>query len=132
MARRRRLNPTSAPRYTLKAYRVHYMPGLPESLVMNVAMSQSTAWMGRFGQFNTVWEEKVKPLLVQENVPQALHGLYRGFTNEFLSKVVIKGSARREEIVDKWTGLGLRRDILDRIADVLLELKPHTEAGGGG
>jgi len=131
MPRRRRFGVTSIDRYQLKAFRVHYMPGIPEDIVRAVASNQTSAFTAGFGLYNRVWREKVVPILEDEHVPQMDYAKYRGFMNEYLSKVVIKGTTSGDEVIRKWTGQGADPTILTRIAEELNMIKVKHEEHGG-
>jgi len=127
MARKRRFGPTSIDRYQLKAYRVHYMPGVPEDLVRTVAMNQTASFTSGFGMYTTVWRERVVPILEKHNVPKMDYAKYRAFMNEFLSKVATKGTASPEELVEKWAGQGCDRGILAEIVEAITQKKEEHE-----
>jgi len=129
MARRKRFGLTSADRYRLKAFRVHYLPGIPEDLVKTVSDNQTASFTAGFGIFNRLWKEKVVKVLEDNRVPAMHRGIYRGFLNEYVGKVMIRGSATKDEIIEKWTGLGADARILREIVDTLGEIKiEHEEA----
>ena len=129
MAKKRRYGVTSTDRYLLKAYRVHYIPGIPEDIVRMVAHNQTASWSAGFGMYSRVWREKVVPILAEMGVPTPFWAPYRAFTNEYLSKVVEKGTATPEQIIEKWSANGCRRDVLMRIVEVLPEKKSQNVGG---
>jgi len=127
MARKRRFGPTSIDRYQLKAFRVHYMPGIPEDLVRAVSMNQTASFTAGFGPYNRLWNARVVPILRRHDVPRMDYAKYRAFFNEFLSKVSIKGTASPEELMEKWAGQGCDLTILQEIVEALSKKKEEHE-----
>lgn len=127
MARKKRFGITSVDRYRIKAYRVHYMPGIPEDIVRMVASNQTAAWMGGFGIYSRAWNEKVKGILKRHNIPSLMWGPYRAFINEFISKVVEKGTQDPEAVIRKYADMGLNELVLREIVEYLPAKKPENE-----
>jgi len=128
MPKKRTFGPTSIDRYQLKAFRVHYMPGIPEDLVRAVSMNQTASFTAGFGPYNKLWTSRVVPILKKHNVPRMDYAKYRAFFNEFLSKVAIKGTASAEELMEKWAGQGCEIPVMQDIIDALSRKK--EEHGG--
>jgi hypothetical protein len=125
MARKRREGITTGIRYRIKMLRVMGVP-VPQEWAEEYAMALLQARSTGYGPFKTAWEE-VKPVLMRERVPSALHGLYKAFTNEVISKVQQKKISDLEDLIDKWTKLGLDPHVLQVVGETVVRvIAPET------
>jgi hypothetical protein len=118
MARKRREGVTTGIRYRIKMLRTMGVP-VPQEWAEEYAMSLLQARASGYGAYKTAWEE-VKPVLIHMKVPSALHGLYKAFTNEVVSKVQQRKIADLEDIIEKWTNLGLDPNVLQVIGEAVV------------
>jgi hypothetical protein len=107
MGRKRQEGITTNPRYELKAFAVGMGIGAGNTrLAENYASSLTQARSAGVGVFKNAYQE-IKPVLMRAEVPSALWGLYKAFINEIIAKVQRRKIASIDEIVEKWTKLGL-------------------------
>jgi len=111
--------------YKWKQLQYKFGGQLPEELraemIESTTNSQLMNYEMAYGVFNRVWREIVVPVLVEKNVYSAMWGPYKAFTNELLKKVFGLGRQRptmnAEQVITKWTNLGLNKDVLDAIVN---------------
>lgn len=122
MARKSREGVTTYPRYRGKAYAVGM--GIfhgNERLSMDYADALSSARASGFGVFKEGYRVII-PVLMKEEVPSALWGLYRAYMCELISKCQQRRIASVDEIKDKWVDLGLDSSILDGCAEAVVQI----------
>ena len=113
---------TTPIRYKIKMYKVALgLTGGNERLAEDYADALSHARNQGIGVYRTAFKE-IKPLLMKLDVPSALHGLYKAFVNEIIHKVQRRRIATVDEIVDKWTKLGLDPAVLREVAGSVVEI----------
>ena len=121
MGRKRQEGVTTYPRYKTKMYRVIQDGAIPEEYAKEFAEAVTNARASGFGSYKIAWEE-VKPVLMREEVPSALHGLYKAFTNEVIAKVQQRKIATLDDIIDKWTKQGLDPRILRLVGETVVQV----------
>jgi len=89
--------------------------GVPVEVALTAVDRQKARWRERFGRFTEVWHLAVVPILEANNVPKLMYALYKAFTNQYISKVLIKGTETPELVKTKFTNLGADAGILDEI-----------------
>lgn len=112
MARKRKEGITSNIRYKMKAYAV----GLGvahgnEEMAADYAEALTLARAAGIAPYKMAYEE-IKPVLMREEVPSALYGLYKAFINEIISKTQVRKIASVDQVIDKWVTLGLDAGVL--------------------
>jgi len=128
MGRKRQEGITTNPRYRLKAYAVGFGIGAGNhEMAKEYADALTSARASGVGAFRNAYAE-IKPVLMRANVPSALWGLYKAFINEILAKVQRRKIATMDEVVDKWTKLGLDggvlRDCVSAVGEVMVTEAP--------
>jgi len=96
---------------------------LPEATSIEIAeqttMNQLMNYQMAYGVFNRVWREIVVPVLVEHGIWSPMWGPYKAFTNELLKRALGLGRQRPtmtvDEVVAKWSKMGLTKDVLDAI-----------------
>jgi len=121
---------TTAIRYRIKAYKVALgLTGGNERLAEEYANSLAEARAQGIGVYRVAYKE-AKPVLMRLGVPSALHGLYKAFINELINKVQRRRIATADEIIDKWTKLGLDpavlREVSESVVQIFVEETPST------
>ena len=122
MARKRKEGITSNIRYKMKAYAVGL--GIAhgnEELAMDYADKLTIARAAGIGPYKMAYAE-IKPVLMRNDVPSAFFGLYKAFINEIIAKVQVRKIASSDEIIDKWTRLGLDAGILGECVEAVGEV----------
>jgi len=113
---------TTPIRYKIKAYAVAMgITGGNERLAEEYADALAQSRALGIGVYRVAYKE-IKPLLMKLEVPSALHGLYKAFINELISKVQRRRIATIDEIVDKWSKMGLDPAVLREVAGALVEI----------
>lgn len=121
MPRKRREGITTPVRYMGKMYAVGY--GIfhgNEELAKLYATLLMVARNEGYGIYRTAWNE-CRTVLIQRDVPSALWGLYKAFTNELVHKALIKKVATVDDIIRKWTEFGLDTAVLQDIANAIIQ-----------
>jgi hypothetical protein len=122
LARKRQEGITTNPRFKMKMYAVGFGIGAGNhEYAKEYAESLTQARASGVGIYRNAYQE-IKPVLARERVPSALWGLYKAFANELISKVQRRGIATIDQIVDKWTVLGLDSGVLRAVVNVLVEV----------
>ncbi|MBS7613620.1 hypothetical protein KEJ48_05190 [Candidatus Bathyarchaeota archaeon] len=122
MGRKRQEGITTNPRYKLKAYAVAYGIGAGNSdYAKEYAEALAQARSAGVGVFRNAYAE-IKPVLNREGVPSALWGLYKAFINEIIAKVQRRKIATVDEVIDKWTTLGLDAGVLRLCVETIGEI----------
>jgi len=121
---------TTRIRYKAKAFAIGMgITGGNERLAEEYADVLAEARAQGIGPYRMAYKE-VKPILLKLGVPSALHGLYKAFVNELISKVQRRRIATADEIIDKWTKLGLDPAVLREVAEstvqIFVEETPST------
>ena len=133
MARKRREGISTGIRYRIKMLRTMGVP-IPVEWAEEYAIALSQARASGYGPYKLAWEE-VKPVLMRMEVPSALHGLYKAYTNEVVNKVQQRKIADLEELIEKWVNLGLEPAVLQVVGEtvvrVLQKQTPQPPAKGG-
>ena len=130
---RKRVSITTPLRYTYKVIRVH--GGVPPAeLLSQLGQMQHAAWEAGYGEYRNAWAE-AKPVLLQERVPVAQHGLYRAFVFEYINKVKMRGILSEEELITMWERKGgldpaIMRLIIDRLKSKEEIGETHAKASG--
>mgnify|MGYP003883727311 CR=1 FL=1 len=128
MGRKRRLGLTSLARFRLKAFRVA-AAGVPEELAMDYAMALGDAWQQGFSPYHNMHKLVQEQFFQPRGIPAALRGLYLAFCNEYLARVVRRGIETVDYLIEKWTRLGLDRDVLRELVDFLCRGAGSRRAG---
>ena len=113
---------TTYPRFKGKAYAVGV--GIfagNTTLAMEYAEAVTRARASGYGIYKNAYDE-IKPVLMRNEVPSALWGLYKAFINELIHKVQRKRIATTDEVVGKWERMGLNGDILRQCAEAVVEV----------
>jgi hypothetical protein len=113
---------TTYPRFKGKAYAVGV--GIfsgNATLAMDYANALTQARAAGYGVFKNAYDE-IKPVLMRNDVPSALWGLYKAFINELIHKVQRKRIASTDEVITKWERMGLNADILRQCAEAVVEV----------
>jgi len=127
MGKKKREGITTNPRFKMKAYAVGMgITGGNQQLAMEYAEALTISRAMGIGVFRSAYAE-IKPVLMRTNVPSALWGLYKAFINEIVSKVQQRKIATSDEIIDKWTTLGLDASVLAECVESVGEVI-RTEA----
>lgn len=122
MGRKKQEGITTYPRYKLKAYAVAYGIGAGNAkFAEEYAEALSQARSAGIGVFRNAYAE-IKPVLMREGVPSALWGLYKAFINEILAKVQRRKIATVDDIIEKWSGLGLDAGVLRTCVEAVGEV----------
>ena len=133
MAKKKTEGVTTYPRFKGKAYAVGV--GIfagNTTLAMEYADALTRARASGYGIFKSAYDE-IKPVLMRNEVPSALWGLYKAFINELIHKVQRKRIATTDEVVSKWERMGLNGDILRQCSEAVVEViseetpKPATK-----
>jgi len=122
MAKKKIEGVTTYPRFKGKAYAVGV--GIfsgNATLAMDYANALTQARAAGYGVFKNAYDE-IKPVLMRNDVPSALWGLYKAFINELIHKVQRKRIASTDEIVTKWERMGLNAAILRQCAEAVVEV----------
>jgi hypothetical protein len=122
MAKKKTEGVTTYPRFKGKAYAVGV--GIfsgNATLAMDYANALTQARAAGYGVFKNAYDE-IKPVLMRNDVPSALWGLYKAFINELIHKVQRKRIASTDEVVTKWERMGLNADILRQCAEAVVEV----------
>ena len=122
MAKKKIEGVTTYPRFKGKAYAVGV--GIfsgNATLAMDYANALTQARAAGYGVFKNAYDE-IKPVLMRNDVPSALWGLYKAFINELIHKVQRKRIASTDEVVTKWERMGLNADILRQCAEAVVEV----------
>ena len=135
MGRKRQEGVTTPVRYKLKAYAVGYGIGAGNvEYAKEYAEALTTARASGYGIFKQAYEE-IKPVLMRMGVPSALWGLYKAFINEIINKVQRRKIATVDDIVDKWTKLGLDptvlRECVNAVGEVITVAETPTPSKKG-
>lgn len=125
VARKRRFGITSQVRYKLKLYRL-FGEKPPQELINEFASAVDQAYHLSYGEYYKV-RRKVMNSEVWAKVPTALRGLYLAYVNEVVNKVMTRGIASLDEVVAKWSRMGLDEGLLYEIAEVIGLEKPEVE-----
>jgi hypothetical protein len=134
MGRKKQEGVTTYPRFRMKAYSVGMgiSHGNPE-LSMDYANAMTQARASGYGIYKNAYAE-IKPVLMRNEVPSALWGLYKAFVNEIIAKVQRRKISSIDEVVEKWTKQGLDSAILRECAEAVVEITtevPPTSAVKG-
>jgi hypothetical protein len=134
MGRKKQEGVTTYPRFRGKAYSVGMgiFHGNPE-LSMDYANAMTQARASGYGIYKNAFAE-IKPVLMRNEVPSALWGLYKAFVNELIAKVQRRKIASIEDVISKWERQGLSGDILRQCSDAVVEIvaeQPPTPATKG-
>jgi hypothetical protein len=65
---------------------------------MAVVNKMYGSWKGMFGRFSESWWNAVVPILDAHDVPRMDHAKYKAFVNRYISKCLIKGSQKPENV----------------------------------
>jgi len=98
---------------------------LPEELrrkALTQIESQKAHWSQGFGLLHRVWLSVVDKVLSPQGVPKLMYAMYKAFTNEYVSKVVAKGSETADFVKAKFQKLGADPAVLDQITAVIGEV----------
>lgn len=122
MAKKKVEGVTTYPRFRGKAYAVGFgiFAGNSE-LAMEYANALTQARAAGYGIFKVAYDE-IKPILMRNEVPSALWGLYKAFVNELIHKVQRKRIATTDEVIGKWERMGLNPDILRQCSEAVVEV----------
>jgi len=106
--------------YVEKAYKWRTGGGLaPEDIRRKseaVVNDMYSSWKGIFGRFSETWWNAIVPILESHKVPKLEYAKYRAFVNRYISKVLIKGSQKPENIKADFVDLqGCDPAVLDEI-----------------
>ena len=122
MAKKKVEGVSTYPRFKGKAYAVGFGIFAGNSdLAMDYANALTQARAAGYGVFKNAYDE-IKPVLMRNEVPSALWGLYKAFINELIHKVQRKRIASTDEVVTKWERMGLNADILRQCAEAVVEV----------
>jgi len=119
MARKRQEGISSSKRYRLKMFRVFGL-GVPEEYAKDVAEALKEARDKGIGTYRDAWIS-VSNEVLRGKVPSAMWGLYKAFTNEYISKVCRRKEMTESELRNKWVENGLDDTVLN---DIIEKVKP--------
>ena len=122
MAKKKTEGVTTYPRFKGKAYAVGI--GIfsgNSTLAMEYAEALTRARASGYGIYKNAYDE-IKPVLMRNEIPSALWGLYKAFINELIHKVQRKRIASTDDIIAKWERQGLNGDILRQCAEAVVEV----------
>jgi hypothetical protein len=98
---------------------------LPEDLrvkAMAQVNVQKSHWASGFGVLHKAWMAVAQRVLAPANIPKLQYAVYKAFTNEYVSKVQVKGTELSEEVKAKFTRQGADGGVLDNITAVIGEV----------
>lgn len=122
MGRKRKEGITTNIRYKMKAYSVGLgIASGNEKLAMEYAEALTIARASGIGPYKMAYAE-IKPVLMKNEVPSALFGLYKAFINEIIAKAQVRKIASTDEVIDKWTTLGLDAGVLGECVEAVGEV----------
>jgi len=122
LGRKRQEGITTNPRYKLKAYAVGMGIGANNTrYAEEYAEALTSARSAGVGVFRNAYQE-IKPVLARLEVPSALWGLFKAFANELIAKVQRRGIATIDDIVAKWSNMGLDETALREVVNALVEI----------
>jgi len=84
--------------------------------------AQKSHWAQGFGVLHRAWLAVVDRVLAAQSVPKLQYATYKAYTNQYISKVVMKGSETSDMVVAKFTRLGADPGILVSINSVIGEV----------
>lgn len=84
--------------------------------------AQKSHWAAGFGILHRAWLAVVDRVLAPNNVPKLDYAKYKAYTNQYVSKVVMKGSETSDMVVAKYVRLGADGGILSNINSVIGEV----------
>jgi len=133
-ARRTAIPAVRTESYRLKMLRLH---GAPLALIFGSELAYTITkpfvddmtrkWQERFGEIRQQYFEVVAKILDDEGLIGAERAKYRAFTNELISKVLVKGTEDVEFVIAKHVRLKCDERILRRIANALVPLAAKGE-----
>jgi hypothetical protein len=83
---------------------------------------QKAHWSSGFGVLHKAWLAVVDRVLAPNNVPKLMYAMYKAFTNQYISKVQIKGTETADSVKTKYVRLGADAGTLDSITSVIGEV----------
>jgi len=98
---------------------------LPEDLrarALAQVDAQKAHWAQGFGVLHRAWLAVVERVLAAQSVPKLQYATYKAYTNQYISKVVMKGSETADMVMAKFTRLGADSSILTAINAVIGEV----------
>lgn len=98
---------------------------LPEDLrsrALNQVDAQKAHWAQGFGLLHRAWLAVVDRVLAPQSVPKLQYATYKAYTNQYMSKVVMKGSETADMVVAKFTRLGADAGVLAAINSTIGEV----------
>lgn len=84
--------------------------------------AQKSHWAQGFGVLHRAWLAVVDRVLAANNVPKLQYATYKAYTNQYISKVVMKSSETADMVIAKYTRLGADASILGLINSVIGEV----------
>jgi hypothetical protein len=99
-----------------------YLPDELRQKALTQIETQKANWQSGFGVLHRAWLAVVDRCLAPSTVPKLDYAKYKAFTNEYVVKVISKGTETSDMVKTKFTNLGADSGILDTITGVLGEV----------